>query len=91
VTVFLTVFPAQKSQKSIAESSFIDTSRSLFLGVFAQALLELLEQEVLRIELVHGAFQTLGRPIQVLNKRIDCFESDACKIAVPPGIARNIP
>jgi hypothetical protein len=61
--------------------------RCRFIEAFAQALHELLEQEVLRIELVHGSIQALGQPIEVYGKRVVCFESEKCKIAVGDRLA----
>jgi hypothetical protein len=56
--------------------------RCRFVCAFAHSLLELLQQEVLRIEISRGSVQALGRPIAVFDNRIACFESEKCKIAV---------
>lgn len=56
--------------------------RCRFVEAFALSVFELLEQEVVRIEIENGHVQALGKPIEVFNKRIVCFESESCKISV---------
>jgi len=56
--------------------------RCRFVTAFVDALHELLQQEVWRIEISHRNAQPLGRPIRVFNDSIVCFESNKCKIAV---------
>jgi hypothetical protein len=56
--------------------------RCRFVATFAQALYEVLQQEMLRTETACRHAQGLGRPLVVFNDHIVCFESENCKVAV---------
>lgn len=56
--------------------------RCHFVAAFAEAFHELLQQEMLRVEVSSGRSRALGRPIEVFNDHIVCFEAESCKIAV---------
>jgi len=56
--------------------------RCLFIATFADALHEVLQQELLSIETTCRHSQSLGRPLAVFNDHIVCFNSDKCRIAV---------
>ena len=61
--------------------------RCQFVAAFAKALYELLQLEMLRVEVASRHSHALGRPIDVFNDHIICFEAKGCKIAV--GNLRN--
>ena len=56
--------------------------RCRFVGTFAEALYELLQQELLAVEVAHRPSYALGRPVKVFNDHVVCFEAQNCKIAV---------
>jgi hypothetical protein len=56
--------------------------RCRFVSTFVEALYDLLQQEMLRVEILCGHCQPLGRPLNVFNDHIVCFESEKCTVAI---------
>jgi hypothetical protein len=56
--------------------------RCQFVAVFSRALHELLQIEMLRVEITGRKAHALGRPIEIFDDHIVCFEVADCKISV---------
>lgn len=63
------------------ESVELSISRTEFLSAFVHATHELLRHELLPFEVDALGVQPLGRPIEVFNNKIACFESSICSLA----------
>jgi hypothetical protein len=64
------------------ESVDLLKERCRFVEAYGAALYDVLAQEVLRYEIARPGTQSLGRPIAVYNRKVVCFETAKCTIAV---------